>query len=156
MEFTLRLKVILFVVVALVAGALLAGCSEKKREIPQSDWEKLIAIRAEAKAYYSEVTKDEYDADAYGKPSHLEEITGQYQTLFTEKNIHLLERIQDSFQPSPEETKTQFLRLYLIDGFLESAVSQSSDYLQVFRLKEKVVSDGDSVNYLDLADSACH
>lgn len=144
----MRWRNLLVAMIALAVAVI--GCGGDEKQIPQSGWEKLIAIRAEAMAYYTEISKDEYDADAFGKPSHLEEIAGRYQSLFNEKNIRLLERIEDNFQPSPEETKVQFLRLYLIDGFLESAVSQRSDYLQAFRLQEKIADGRDSVNYLDL------
>lgn len=133
-----------------VIAVLLTGCGGDKREVPQSGWEKLIAIRAEGQAYYSEIALDEFNADAFGKPSHVQEISSRYQSLFTESNIRLLERIQDNFQPSPDETKIEFLRLYLIDGWLSRAVGQSSDSLQSLRLQAKVADGRDSVNYLDV------
>ncbi len=133
---------------------LFGGCSQQKKQqgIPQSEWEKLIAIRTEAKELYSELMTDKYNADVLGQPSRIEEITTRYQTLLDKQNIQLVQRIQDSYQPSPEETQVRFLRLFLIQGALKLAAGQSADYLRALQLQNRIAGGGNAVDYRHLPD----
>jgi hypothetical protein len=102
------------------------GCSQQKKQqgIPQSEWEKLIVIRTEARALYTQLMTDKYNADVLGQPSHIEEISTRYQTLLNKQNIQLVQRIQDTYQPSSEETQVRLLRLFLIQGAIKSTTGQ--------------------------------
>jgi len=133
---------------------LFGGCGQQKRQqgIPQSEWEKLIAIRTEARALYSELMTDKYNADVLGQPSRIEEITTRYQTLLDKQNIQLVQRIQDSYQPSPEEEQVHFLRLFLIQGALKLAAGQSTDYLRALQLQNQIADGKDAVEYHRLPD----
>jgi hypothetical protein len=124
----------------LILATFISGCSQQKKQqgIPQSEWEKLIVIRTEAKTLYKELMLDAYNSDVLGRPSHQEEITSRYQTLLDRGNIQLVQRIEDSYQPSPEETQVRFLRLFLIQGALKLATGQSVDYLRTLQLQNRL------------------
>ena len=133
---------------------LFGGCGRQKKQqgIPQSEWEKLIVIRTEAKSLYSDLMTDSYNVDVLGQQSHLEEITTRYQSLLDRKNIQLVQRIQDSYQPSPEERQIRSLRLFLIQGALKITVSQSADYLRTLQLQNQIADGENTVDYLRLPD----
>ncbi len=138
----------------LVLTLLFGGCSQQKKQqgIPQSEWEKLIAIRTEARSFYSELMTDSYNVDVLGQQSHLEEITARYQSLLDRKNIQLVQRIEDSYQPSPEETQVRFLRLFLIQGALKLATGQCADYLRALQLQNQITDGENVVDYRRLPD----
>jgi len=133
----------------LILTLLFDSCSRQKRQrgIPQSEWEKLIVIRTEAKSLYSELMTDSYNFDVLRQQSHLEEITARYQSLLDRKNIQLVQRIEDSYQPSPEETQVRLLRLFLIQGALKLATGQSADYLRTLQLQNQIAAGENAVDY---------
>ena len=138
----------------LILTLLFGGCGQQKKRqgIPQSEWEKLITIRTEAKSLYSELMTDSYNVDVLGQQSHLEEITTRYQSLLDRKNIQLVQRIEDSYQPSPEETQVHYLRLFLIQGALKLAAGQSADHLRALQLQSQIADGGNAVDYRRLPD----
>jgi hypothetical protein len=138
----------------LIMTLLFGGCGQRKKQqgIPQSEWEQLIAIRTEAKSLYSELMTDSYNTDVLKQQSHLEEITARYQSLLDRKNIELVQRIEDSYQPSPEETQVRLLRLFLIQGALKLVAGQSADYLRALQLKNQIFDGETAVDYSYLPD----
>jgi hypothetical protein len=131
--------------------AVVGSCSKKKHQgIPQSEWERLIAIRTEARQFDSEIVGDEYNTAVLGQPSRLEEICGRYHSVLSVDNIRLVQRIQDSYQPSPEESQVRYLRLFLIKGALLLATCQSEEYLRVLRQQERLSLGKESIPYLAL------
>jgi len=138
----------------LISTLLFGGCGQQKKQqgIPQSEWEKLIVIRTEAKSLYSELMTDSYNSDVLGQQSHLEEITARYQSLLDRKNIRLVQRIEDSYQPSPEETQVRLLRLFLIQGALKLATGQSADYLRALQLQNRITAGENATDYRRLPD----
>jgi hypothetical protein len=128
----------------LLLTLLFSGCSQQKRQqgIPQSEWEKLIVIRTEARSLYSELMTDCYNFAVLRRQSNLEEITARYESLLDRKNIQLVQRIEDSYQPSPEETQVRLLRLFLIQGALKLATGQSIDYLRTLQVQNQIAAGG--------------
>ncbi len=150
----IRLFIKLLAVLSLVAVFFsIDSCSKKQRQgIAQSEWEKLIAIRTETNQFYSEFVADKFNAEILGQPSRLEEICARYQTLASPDNIRLVQKIEDSYQPSPEERQVHLLRLFLTRTAMKIATCQSEEYLRVLQLQEQVKVGNATVGYSAVKD----
>jgi len=110
---------------------LLSGCaSERKSEIAQSEWEKVIALRGEARDFLRELQKNEFDSRTGAGSDERADIFGRYDDLFSETNIELVQRVEDSFEPGPDERKFRRLRLFLIESRIRAALLPERLYLE--------------------------
>ncbi len=136
--------------VVIGTALLLSACSSTD-EIAQSDWEKLVAIRAEAQSYRAEMVEDSYNVDTQGQSSRFPEIRRRYQSLITTDNIKLLKRIEDHFREenSPEGERIKLLRLFLTEGCRQVAVASHNQELQAAGAELTLVLDGDTIDYND-------
>ncbi|MCC6962975.1 MAG: hypothetical protein IT585_06965 [candidate division Zixibacteria bacterium] len=121
----------LLAVLIAATGLLLSACaSERKSEIAQSEWEKVIALRGEARDFLRELQKNEFNSRTGAGPDERADIFARYQNLFSEANIELLQRVEDSFEPGPDERKFRRLRLFLIESRIRAALLPERQYLE--------------------------
>lgn len=110
---------------------LLSGCtSERNLEIAQSEWETVIAVRGEARDFLRELQKNEFNSRTGTGPDERADIFARYDDLFSEANIGLLQRVEDSFEPGPDERKFRRLRLFLIESRIRAALLPDKQYLE--------------------------
>lgn len=133
-------------------ACLSCGQQKKQQGIAQSDWEKLIAIRTEAKQLYTDLTTEQFVADSAGRPLRTEEVFTRCQGLLDEKNVKLVQRIQDSYQPSPEERQVRLLRQYLILCGLKLTTGQSTDYLRGLHSENPIQNGKRAIEFRQLPE----
>ncbi len=135
------------IMIAGILGALLLTFScGKQAKIPQSEWETMIAIRAEAAAHYRAKTEHDFQLAIGETPADTAQLREMARHLFTRKNIDLLQRIEDSFQPGREETQVRRLRHYLIDGLIDLTLEPERRYAAEIASRPIELPDGGSIS----------
>ncbi len=127
-------------ILALFAIALIVSCSSDsaKTGIAQSEWEKVIAIRGEARDLLRELNADAYNRRVSGSASERAAILGHYAALASIDNIDLLQRVEDSFPPGSDERKFRRLRLFLIEVRVEHGLLTEQEYLDEMIAQQRV------------------
>ena len=117
-----------------------AGCARNSPEITQSQWEKLIAIRGEAREHCRR------DALAGFQRSSSEDTSntnfsmagpdsGRSRDLGSNENLRLLQKIEDSYLPdSEDERKVRRLRHYLMEVRMNVMTEEVEQYLAEMRM----------------------
>ncbi len=142
---------------ALLAMAIFAGCSRDESSISQSEWEKLIAIRGEAREICRLETLHEFEkraraADAT-QPELGQQLAERTSEITTNANLRLLQKIEDSYAPdSEDERKVRRLRHYLMQLELEQMTKEPREYLAEMRGAAKFGVNGRQVNYEGLME----
>ncbi|MGB5138152.1 MAG: hypothetical protein WBP29_06435, partial [Candidatus Zixiibacteriota bacterium] len=146
-----RCSKIAVLLIALMVGTL-ANCGRDERAISQSEWEKLIGIRGEAREICRLETQREFlKRSKSGTESQIVELTGQLEPrvadILSTANLRLLQKIEDSYPPDTEdERKVRRLRHYLISLRIEKATEAPREYLSEMRGAAKFSVGGRHVN----------
>src|SRR5690606_22857886 len=107
----------LLAVLIAATGLLLSGCaSERESELAQSVGGSGIASRGEARDFLRELQKNDFNSRTGAGSDERTDIFARYDDLFSETNIELVQRVEDSFEPGPDERKFRRLRLFLIES----------------------------------------
>lgn len=131
------------VILAIIVAALsIVGCGTSETKIPQSEWEKLVAIRGEARDFLREITLDNYNAATGAAPSERDAIYARYDKLWGDDNLKRLQRIEDSFTLEADEAKARRLRMFLLQSRIDAAELSETAYLEEIATQEKVKIDG--------------
>ena len=146
-----------FVVYALCFAGL-AGCSRDNSEITQSEWEKLIAIRGEAReAYRREIASNYVDAtktDSLGvQPDSGQTYDDILAELTKDENLKLLQKIEDSYSAdSEDERKVRRLRHFLLNSVVQQRKDEVERYLTEMRNISAVVVGDKKLGLGDLQE----
>ncbi len=133
----------------LAALALSLSCG-KQEAIPQSDWEAMIAIRAEAAAHHKAKTLYDFQLAVGETPADTAELRQMSEQLFTRKNIDLLQRIEDSFEPGRQETQVRRLRHYLMDGLIDLTLEPERRYAAEIAARPIDLPDGSQISIREI------
>lgn len=134
------------IVASILAFAVLLhnGCG-KQEAVPQSEWETMIAIRAEAAAHRRAKTLHDFKLAIGEKPEDTTELRELAQHLFTRKNIDLLQRIENNLETTREETQVRRLRHYLIDGLIDLTLEPERRYIAEIASRPIELPDGSEI-----------
>ena len=137
---------------ALLAMGILAGCSRDESSISQSEWEKLIAIRGEAREICRLETLQEFEKRTQAanatQPELTQQLAARIGEITTSANLRLLQKIEDSYAPdSEDERKVRRLRHYLMQLELEQMTKEPREYLAEMRGAAKFGVNGRQVSY---------
>lgn len=125
--------------VCVLCFASLAGCSRDASKITQSEWEKLIAIRGEAREDWRREIIARYNMAMNPDSTGIEQNSGQGQNeslaeLTSTENLKLLQKIEDSYSAdSEDERKVRRLRHFLMYSIIQQRKGEAERYLAEMR-----------------------
>lgn len=137
-------KSFLKLIICAVCTTIFIGCSRNSSEVTQSEWEKLIAIRGEAREYCRSEMLAKYSRYFQSEPDSVESSVEQTSEsligdLTSPENLRLLQKIEDSYPPdSEDERKVRRLRHFLIEMILQRNTQEVRGYLEDMRVTDSV------------------
>ncbi len=126
-------------VICAFCTVIFAGCSRNDSEVSQSEWEKLIAIRGEAREYCRSTMIASFNHDLRTDSTTADSVNDHtsedlVDELTSGDNLRLLQKIEDSYPPdSEDERKVRRLRHYLISAILKRDTQDVEHYLTEMR-----------------------